>query len=331
MNHAPSLTTLARQRPLVPPPITAEPVNDDGDDGASDLRPGRRTRIAAPASCGELGVGEIDGQPFLVNCPVELFARATVRDVPEDGIQIDGPAPLTRVAAALQQMADRIDEVTRARVTIYSPIPRGKGMGSSQADICAALMALSQHRGIALSSAVLGRLVATIEPANGIHATGIAEVQPMTGQVNGIWSAPRGMRVLVVDCGEHLATASVDAPRSQALYAESRQQVLHFRALLRYGLTMGDPEAIGRGATLSTELRQRIHPKPQFDELLRVTTSRGAWGINCAREGTLLGVLHDDSRLLTESLISAIGATFGHDVAILGNYRIINGGCQHPH
>ena len=33
------------------------------------------TRVKAPATCGELIQGAIDGQDFLVNCPIDLFSE----------------------------------------------------------------------------------------------------------------------------------------------------------------------------------------------------------------------------------------------------------------
>ena len=34
----------------------------------------------APASCGELIEGVIDGTPFLVTCPISMYAEVTVSD-----------------------------------------------------------------------------------------------------------------------------------------------------------------------------------------------------------------------------------------------------------
>ena len=287
---------------------------------------GRRTRASAPATCGELGQGWIDGQDFLVNCPIDLHARATVRS---GGLSVEGPGALTKVVAAIERMSSQFGFVADERVTVHSPIPRGKGMASSTADISAALMALSQHRGIEISQADFARLITSIEPSDCVHVTGIAEVNHLSGQILNNWPAPRGMRVIVLDCGGSVDTVSFDRARARALYAEARQDVLRFRALLRYGLTLGDAEAIGHGATLSARLSQRILPKPELDEVIRVALAHGAWGVNCAHSGTVLGVLHHDSERMTEALLNAIDRVLGHDVSVLGDYRIVSGGCQH--
>jgi len=290
---------------------------------------GRPTRVAAPATCGELGQGQIDGQDFLINCPIDLYARATVRSADEAGFRVEGPGSLTKVIAAIGQMGRQFGFVPDERVTLYSPIPRGKGMASSTADISAALMALAQHRGIEMSQAGLARLITSIESSDCVHVTGIGEVNHLTGQILNSWPAPRGMRVIVLDCGSAVDTVGFDRDRARALYAEARQEVLHFRALLRYGLTLGDPEAIGRGATLSARLSQRILPKPALEDLIRIALAHGAWGVNCAHNGTVLGVLYNDARPSTEALLNAIEGVFGRDLALLGHYRLISGGCQH--
>lgn len=292
-------------------------------------RPDQRTRVEAPATCGELGQGLVDGQDFLINCPIDLYARATVRPADRAGFTVEGPGPLTRVRAAIERLGNQYGFDPDERVTLYSPIPRGKGMGSSSADISAALMALCQHRGIEMSQAGFARLVAAVEPTDCVHVTGIGEVVPRSGRILNNWPAPRGMRVIVLDCSGVVDTTVIDPERARAIHIEARQDLIHFRALLRYGLTLGDPEAIGRGATLSARLNQRLLPKPPLEDLIRIALAHGAWGVNCAHRGTVLGVLYHDARPSTEALLNAIEGVFGRDLPLLGHYRIISGGCQH--
>ncbi len=293
---------------------------------------GRPTRMEAPATCGELGQGHLDGEDFRFNCPIDLYARATIHPSSVTGLKVEGPGSLTRVTAAIERLGRQFGFIPDERVTLYSPIPRSKGMASSTADISAALMALCQHRGVGLSQAGLARLLSSIAPSSCVHVTGIGEVNPLSGQILNSWPAPRGIRVIVLDCGGTGGTGcigGIDRERALAIHAEARQHVLHFRALLRYGLTMGDPEAIGRGATLSARLNQRILPKPPLEDLIRIALAHGAWGVNCAHSGTVLGVLYNDARPSTEALLNAIEGLFGRDLALLGHYRIISGGCQH--
>ena len=49
------------------------------------------TRSRAPATCGELVQGAIDGCDFLVNCPIDLYATASVATVDDGGLHLRSP------------------------------------------------------------------------------------------------------------------------------------------------------------------------------------------------------------------------------------------------
>ena len=43
----------------------------------------QQVKVRVPGSCGELIQGQLDGQDFLISCPVNLYSQATVKLLPE--------------------------------------------------------------------------------------------------------------------------------------------------------------------------------------------------------------------------------------------------------
>jgi L-threonine kinase len=291
-----------------------------GVDAASALR------LKAPGTCGELMQGAIDEQDFLVNCPVNLFSYATVEEH-DDGLHLSDLNRFTKIrdtiALAAHEYAFRLGH----RIAIHSDIPRGKGMASSSADITAALEAVCRSAEVRLDAQLFARLVTEIEPSDCVHFPGIAEVNHLTGRLIDSMPAPADLNVLVVDCGGEIDTIGFDRKKARAIYRQNQPYLKDALAKLKRGLRHADPLAVAEAATASARLSQQIHLKPQFDEMLATSRELGALGVNCAHSGTVLGVMYRASDRLGDTLKHAITQRFGNSVEIVGDFKIISGGC----
>ena len=97
--------------------------------------------VRAPGVCGELAQGVIEGIHFLVTCPIDFYSRVTV-DLYSDGPGVEAPDGCDKTAAAVRRALSQLKNAkVRAKLTINNPIPRGKGMASSSADLAAAIAA----------------------------------------------------------------------------------------------------------------------------------------------------------------------------------------------
>lgn len=286
-------------------------------------------RMKAPGTCGELMQGAIDEQDFLVNCPIDLYAYATVHnDSGKRGLYLDDLHRYTKIRDTLELAAAEFAIRLSHRVTIRSDIPRGKGMASSSADISAALDALCRSSSLRLHAEPFARLVTEIEPSDCVHFGGIAHVNHLTGRLYDSMPAPQGMSVLIVDCGGEIDTIGFDRKRARALYRQHQPYLKEALATLKRGLRENDLQAVARAATASAALNQQIHYKPQFDELLARARELGALGVNCAHSGTVLGVMYASCERLHERLVDEVQRRFGRGTPIVGNYNIVAGGCR---
>ncbi len=155
-----------------------------------------------------------------------------------------------------------------ARVGLESPLPRGKGMASSTADVVAAIGAVAAALDARLSAREQADLALGIEPSDGIMIPGVALFDHRRGQIAESLGHPPHMRVLVLEFAGSVHTQAFNAvDRTAAI----EPQAARFREAvdpIRAGVEGCEPQLIGRGATLSAVAHQMVLPKPQLPGVL---------------------------------------------------------------
>ena len=250
-----------------------------------------RGAASAPATCGELAQGLLDGTPVMATCPIDLFSTATV-ELSEGTGRVRGPSGSPKASCAVGLALTFLGRGDLdARLRLESLIPRKKGMASSTADIAAAIGATAA----ALNTEILVRrqaeLALAVEPSDGIMFPGIALFDHRGGQVARSLGDPPDMRVLALEFKGVVDTESFNAVDRRA---ELHRQAARFREaldLIIKGLESGDVELIGGGATQSALAHQAILLKPQLPAVLALKQAAGAVGVNVAHSGTVMGLL----------------------------------------
>lgn len=288
-------------------------------------------RWQAPATCGELFQGALDGQDFMVNCPIDLYATAQATPSTHAGLELRDAHAYGKVLATLRQLASSAppeDGAPGVSLVLHSPIPRSKGMASSTADASCALAAVAACQGLALDEATVARLLTAVEPSDCTHFEGIAHLNFLNGALLDRLPAPRGLRVLVVDCGGEVDTLQFDRERARAVYAEHGERLRAALGLLKRGLASGCNRSVGAAATESAALSQTILPKRGFPELRALVDRWGLVGINCAHSGTVLGLLYEERPGRDEQLRASLAREFGAALQVIGDFRIVAGGAR---
>lgn len=294
----------------------------------------------APATCGELMQGCLDGQDFLVNCPIDRYAMANVCATESPGFKLHQAGKFGKVQHALDLLDELIAQSDQffhrpvdirrpgLEMRLHSDIPRGKGMASSSADLAAALTAACDSYDISLSPQQLSSLIARVEPSDHVHLSGISHVDHLGGAIFDSLPAPDDLSVLVVDCGGEVDTVEFDREHARRVYKQEQSTLSNALQMLKQGLLQRDPTRVAIAATTSALLNQRILPKAQFEDLLACSKEQGALGLNCAHSGTVLGVLYRSSDDIGHRIWQHVERQFGDSVNILGSYRIVSGGCR---
>ncbi|MBC7336819.1 MAG: GHMP kinase, partial [Clostridia bacterium] len=108
---------------------------------------------------------------------------------------------------------------------------------------------------------------------------------------------PPALAILAADLGGTVDTLAFNRrPDLRALRRENAALTREALRLIILGLRQRNPRLIARGATLSAWANQRILPLPAFDRLQRWALAHGAWGVNVAHSGTVVGLLFDPRR-----------------------------------
>ena len=288
----------------------------------------------APGTCGELVQGITDGADFLVTCPINQFSRATVALRAGDG-SVHSVRGIDHLPKTRQAVAIALDELTAqlgidhlsAQVSIANPIPPGKGMGSSSADITAAIGALGNAAGHPFPPDSIARIALSVEPTDGVMFPGITLFDHRQGSVVEPLGPPPPMEVIVIDPGGVVDTLEFNRIDRTQQWQEIADHTAEALSLVREGIRRSDPALVGRGATISA---LSGHPPASAQWVARAAAfaeEQRAAGINAAHSGTVVGILLDAQQRRSKPLYRRAQETFA-DAESVQHFRIINGGVR---
>ncbi len=250
-------------------------------------------KVKAPGTCGELVQGTIDGQNFLITCPINVYSEVEVCVDRQSGGSIGQLDIKDKTKAAVSiTLAYLQESAAGLTVTAQSGLPIGKGMASSSADIAAACQATARCFAKVLTADEIADIALAIEPTDGIFYPGIVMFDHVSGTIRRLLGAPPAMSLAVFDVGGEVNTQSFNRRQDlAALNAAKEAQVRQAVEWVTEGLRSGDCGLIGRGATLSALANQAILHKPCLETVLAIAGQYGAAGVNAAHSGTVLGIL----------------------------------------
>ncbi|MGI6091392.1 MAG: GHMP kinase [Veillonellaceae bacterium] len=282
--------------------------------------------VKAPGSCGELVQGTIDGENFLITCPVNIFSEVTVIPSTRPSEKYDYIKVRTAIAKTLQYL-----NITNVHFDFHisSQLPIGKGMASSSADISSACQAVALYHGKTLTPAELADIALEIEPTDAIFYPGILMFDHVTGHTRKYLGTPPDIDIAVFDVGGEIDTLHFNQRNDlPVLNREKEKDVRLALDLVTKGFATHDVKLIGQGATISALANQSILIKPNLEGIIDLSKHFNAAGVNVAHSGSVLGVLFDrNSNKDLIPCISAICKTYP-DAKYLKTVKIISGGLQ---
>ena len=285
----------------------------------------RSATASAPGSCGELAQGMLRGDYFLVSCPIDMRSTASVEIAPGSGdIRAPAAAPKARRAVALT-LAHFCRADLDAHLRLQSPLPRGKGMASSTADVAAAIAATAAALAAPMPPALIAQIALQVEPSDGIMLPGIAVFDHKRGRLARALGEPPPMRVLALDFGGGVDTLAFNRINRDRALKRLQPAFTEALALIKHGIRSGSPAEVAAGATLSALTNQPLLYKPQLDAALRLSREVNGLGVNAAHSGGALGILlPDDPELAAYAETRARQRLRG--IQRMHNRRVISGG-----
>jgi L-threonine kinase len=283
--------------------------------------------VRAPGVCGELAQGVIEGIHFLVTCPVDFYSRVKV-EIFSDGPGVEAPEDCSKAAAAVRRTLSQLKKAkVRARLTVSNPIPRGKGMGSSSADLAAAIAATGLALDIRLSPLQIGQLALQVEPTDGVMFPGITLFDHRAGTLVEELGPPLPLEIVALDFGGSVDTLDFNRVDRRAQWQAVKSETGEALGLVREGLQRGDARLLGQGASLSAAAGQQVSFKPRLSDVTRFAGAVGAVGVNVAHSGAVIGVLLDATERRGKSVFRQAREAFPEAEAI-HHFRLLSGGVQ---
>ena len=300
---------------------------EDPEEGEEVARLLGSATVRAPGVCGELAQGVIEGIHFLVTCPVDFYSRVKV-DIYSDGPGVEAPQDCDKAAAAVRRTLFHLKNAkVRAKLTINNPIPRGKGMASSSADLAAAIAATGLALGEEISPYQIAQIALSIEPTDGIMIPGVALFDHRAGIIRESLGPPPPMEIVALDLGGTVDTVQFNMVDRFQRWQSVDEQTGEALRLLRRGIEEQDPELVGRGASISAEASQTVLAKPRLAEVKEFAESVGAVGVNVGHSGTIMGVLLDARERRGKSTYHKALSAFP-DAESVYHFRLLGGGVQ---
>jgi L-threonine kinase len=283
--------------------------------------------MRAPGVCGELVQGMLGDVYFLVTCPIDFFSRVKV-ELYEGNSGVAAPSNCPKAATAVKvALAHLGREGLGARLTVASPIPRSKGMGSSSADVAAAIAATGLALGQKLPPSVVANLALSVEPTDGIMFPGIALFDHRQGRITEELGPPPPVEIIALDFGGAIDTLEFNSVDRCALWQSLQPQTEEALRLVRQGIQEGNPALVGQGATISSQASQQVLFKPQLPRVMEFAQLVRAVGVCIGHSGTIMGVLLDARERRSKSIFRQARETFP-DAEIVHHFRLLGGGLQ---
>ncbi len=281
--------------------------------------------VRLPGTCGELVQGTLEGVPFLVSCPIDLYATVEVTVGSDHGpVTAPADAPKSR-AALLSALRTLGEEGRRAWLRVGSPLQRGKGLGSSTADIGGTVLAAAAALGRRLDAAQVASLAVGIEPSDSTLFPGLALFDHRGATIYEPLGRAPALDVLVLDCGGAMDTLAYNRQDHCAILRRLAPQHREALEALKAGLREGDATLIGLAATISARAHQDILYKPALEEVIGLARQVGAVGVNVGHSGTVIGILLDPRHADRDAAVAYLRPRL-RGAALLHCTRLVDGG-----
>ncbi|NJJ35999.1 cobalamin biosynthesis protein [Clostridioides difficile] len=281
-----------------------------------------------PASCGEFVQGIIDDEEYLCSYAIDMYSKVYIE---EKLIDINLGRRKSRLA--IEKVFEKFNlpkkDTKNISLNIDSKIPVGKGMASSTADIGATIKATLSLIDKDLSSEEICKLAAEIEPTDSIFIDKNSIFNPLSGNVIKYLGNLTNAKVIILEPNKMLDTMKIRLRKDyNTLKIENREIIKRSFAILEEGLKSDNLSLVGEACTLSSLANENIEKKEYLSEIIKISKKCGAYGVNIAHSGTVIGILidkfMDDKKIIDVLCESNIDSVYNKIYTL----NIINGGIK---
>nr|ADN26254.1 putative kinase [Streptomyces coeruleorubidus]ADN65351.1 ghmp kinase [Streptomyces coeruleorubidus] len=269
--------------------LVQQPARDHGS-------PARAVAVSSAfGTFGELLQGALpdDGPDFLVTLPIARWATAT--------FEYESAHDRVEVFPATKTKARRVAEAVLARhsggggsLRLSGSLPEGKGLASSSADLVATARAVASAVGVDLPPQGIENLLRRIEPTDGVMYPGVVAFEHRNVALLARCGVLPPMTIVGIDEGGTVDTVAFNRIPKNFTAAE-REEYARLLDEVQTAVRAGDAAAIGRVATRSAHLNQRLCRKRTLNAMTALSAEIGGVGVVTAHSGSTIGLMlpHD--------------------------------------
>ncbi|MCC0661648.1 cobalamin biosynthesis protein [Clostridioides sp. ZZV14-6154] len=281
-----------------------------------------------PASCGEFVQGIIDDEEYLCSYAINMYSKVCIEEKLKD-INLGGYKSRIAIEKVFEKFNLPKKDTKNISLNINSKIPVGKGMASSTADIGATIKATLSLIDKDLNSEEISKLAAEIEPTDSIFINKNSIFNPLNGTVIKYLGNITNAKVIILEPNKVLDTMKIRMRKDYSkLKIENKETIKKSFALLEEGLKKDDLSLVGEACTLSSLANENIEKKEYLNEIIKISKLYGAYGVNIAHSGTVIGILIDklmnDKKLIDVLYESNINSVYNKIYTL----DIIDGGIK---
>ncbi|MGZ4105863.1 MAG: GHMP family kinase ATP-binding protein [Tumebacillaceae bacterium] len=227
---------------------------------------------------------------FLVTFPIAKFSRAT--------FTLNSESTMIQVIPAHKKKARKLAELILAQyeltaggtLEISSDIPTGKGLASSSADLVATARAVGESLGVEIPNHLLQSLIRQIEPTDGVMYPGVVSFYHRKVELCEYLGTLPPLVVVSIDEGGVVDTVEFNK-LPKPFTEEEKREYSALLAAMSDAVRRQDLVEIGRVATSSARMNEKIRPKRSLGTLIDMSEELDALGVVVAHSGTCLGIL----------------------------------------
>lgn len=246
-----------------------------------------------PASCGEFVQGMLNGEEYLSSYAIDMYSTVKVEEKSKD-INIGPRKSRKAIEGVFKRFGLPIKDSKNISLNIQSEIPTGKGMASSTADIGATIVATLGLIGKDLSSVEISKLASKIEPTDSIYMESNCIFNPLTGQTIKTLGNINDSRVIVLEPRKVLNTMKIrNNPNYKDIKMQNQNIIKEAFYILEDGIKNNNLNIIGQACTMSSLANENIDKKDGLEKIIDISQNYGAYGVNIAHSGTVIGILID--------------------------------------
>ena len=289
----------------------------------------QKVKVSVPGSCGELFQGRLGSDNLLISCPIDRYSTVTVH-LKDEFRGIKANKNLTKSLLAVENFLEKAGQNELGlEFEFKSELTISKGMGSSTADITAALSSVMLLLDNKIDWKLLKEILISIEPTDSTPWPGLTLFDYKKGKIIQPLGNPPSLDILIfsekgrintIEFNENLNLVKDD----YSFQKDSLEESLKF---IKEGIQEKKPKKLAKASMISAKLHQNIYNRPYLEDLISLIEKQaGVYGLNIAHSGTVLGILIDRNRKYSE-LIAEIENRY-NEIYYLYRTKVIGGGIR---